>query len=195
MTHPYPREFPAVLLPGELLALAGDHERQAMGHYRRLAFRFLPFGRGISRLMATLGIECERRLAEIHRVARELEPPASRVAPPRGPAWPAGAEAESGKVAGLIAGRGQALAALKLAEARAEHTVRVATHLEEINATPFLQALLLGMLAQKQAERHILAELVAAYDGADAEDARLAARDWPRGWLAGARRLPAPSSG
>ncbi|MBB3229903.1 hypothetical protein [Halomonas stenophila] len=193
MSRPDPHEFPAALLPGELLALAGDHERQEMGHYRRLAFRFLPFGRGISRLMATLGIECERRLVDIHGSVGELDPPPSRVAPPTGHAWQAGAE--SGKASGLIAGRGQALAALKLAEARAEHAVRVAAHLQEINATPFLQTLLLGMLAQKQAERHILAELVAAYDGEDAEDARLAGRDWPRGWLAGARRLPGLSSG
>ncbi|MDN3555095.1 hypothetical protein [Halomonas maura] len=189
MSPPHPREFPAVLLPGELLALAGDHECQEMGHYRCLAFRFLPFGRGISRLMATLGIECERRLTEILRSARELAPPASRAVPPTAPGRQAAA------ASGLIAGRGQALRALKLAEARAEHAVRVATHLEEVNATPFLQPLLLGMLAQKQAERHILAELVVAYDGEHAEDARLAAHDWPRGWLAGARRLPGLSSG
>lgn len=193
MSSPHPPELPAVLLPGELLTLAGDHECQEMGHYRHLAFRFLPFGRGISRLMATLGIECERRLAEILRVVCELDPPTSPVTSPAGAAWPAGTQ--GGPATSLIARRGQALATLKRAEARAEHAVRVANHLHEINATPFLQPLLLGMLAQKQAERHILAELVAAYDGEDAEDARLASSAWPRGWLAGARRLPGQPSG
>ncbi|RTR05058.1 hypothetical protein [Halomonas nitroreducens] len=193
MSHPHSPALPAALLPDELLALASDQERQEMGHYRRLAFGFLPFGRGISRLMATLGIECERRLGDIHRQARDLAAGASASESSAGP--DRAGRAGSGKTICLITGRGQALAVLKHAEAWAEYAVRVAMHLQEVNATPCLQPLLLGLLAQKQAERHILAELVTAYDGQEAEDARLASRDWPRGWLAGARRLPGQPSG
>lgn len=187
MSPPYPPDIPSALLPRELLVLAVDNEQQEMRHYRRLAFRFLPFGRGISRLLATLSIECERRLAELLLAGRELGLSPSSVDAPSAVAEQVASL--GGKAAGLIGGRGQALAALQHIEARAEHAVRVALHLAEINATPALQPLLLGVVAQKQAERHILGELLEAYDDEATLDARLASRSWPRGWLAGARRL------
>ncbi|MBE0489785.1 MAG: hypothetical protein IBX53_11970 [Halomonas sp.] len=62
------------LLPEELLALAGDHEHAELERYRDLAFRFLAFNSATSRLMATLGIECERRLSGLARAARRLGP-------------------------------------------------------------------------------------------------------------------------
>lgn len=183
MSRPDRPDMATALLPQELLALAIDHEREEMHRYRHLAFLFLPFGRGISPLMATLGIECEERLTEMHRVAREngLSLPcvdSSGRAPPA-----------SGESFDLINNRGQALATLRRTEVRAEHAVRVAEHLQKINVTPALQSLLPGQMAQKQAECHILRELIAAYDGEFTEDTRLASHPWPRGWLAGARQL------
>lgn len=177
MSHP----APTALLPQELLALAIDHERQELQRYRKLAFRFLTFGRGISSLMATLGIECEARLAELQQTAREIAPSPM----PDPPAADTTAIADDG----LIADRWQALRTLKRAMIRAEHAARVFMHCQESNLSPALQSLLQGMAIQKRAECHILQELIAAHDVEIAPDTPLASHSWPRGWLAGARHL------
>ncbi|XKE46594.1 hypothetical protein LG302_05490 [Halomonas organivorans] len=171
------------LLPQELLTLALDHERQEMHRYRRLAFLFLTFGRGISPLMAVLGVESEKRLAELHRVACDLDPVPATLEPP------VSTSPAPGEMLHLIHHRGQAVAMLKRAEAQAEHALRVTEHLQRCNVIPALASLLPGQLAQKQAERHILQELIAAYDGEFSRDGQLASRPWPRGWLSCARRL------
>ncbi len=163
--------------------MATDHERQEMHRYRHLAFLFLTFGGGVSRLMTVLGIECETRLAELQGVAREIGLSSSCVE------LSCGSPPASGESLNLINDRGQALATLRKAKARAEHAVRVAEHLQKRNATPALESLLTGAVAQKQAEQHILQEVIDAYDGECAEDAHLASRPWPRGWLTGAKQL------
>ncbi len=180
LDRPY---LPTALVPKDLMDFAIDHEREEMHRYRHLAFVFLTFGRGISRLMAVLGIECERRLGELNRVACEvgLSPPCAEL--------PCGTPPASGDSLKLINDRGQALATLRKAEARAEHAVRVAEHLHKVNATPAVQSLLAGVVTQKQAERHILQELIETYDMEFAADAQLASCPWPRGWLAGAKQL------
>ncbi|MDI5889491.1 hypothetical protein [Halomonas rhizosphaerae] len=177
------------LAPEELMGLAIDHEREEMHRYRYLAFVFLTFGRGISRLMAVLGIECERRLGELNRVACEvgLSPTCVEL--------PCGTPPASGDSLHLINDRSHALATLRKAEARAEHAVRVAEHLHKVNATPAVQSLLAGVVGQKQSERHILQELIESYDMEFATDAQLASCPWPRGWLAGAKQLHFSASG
>ncbi|MFG6178248.1 hypothetical protein ACGTN6_13455 [Halomonas sp. THAF12] len=172
---------PTALLPQDLLALAIDHERQELQRYRKLAFRFLTFGWGISTLMAALGIECEARLAELQQKAQEITPSPTP--------YPPAADTTAVANDGLIADRWQALRTLKRAMVRAEHAARIFMHCQESNLSPALQSLLQGMAIQKQAECHILRELIAAHDGEVAPDAQLASHPWPRGWLAGARHL------
>lgn len=70
--HTIPTSATPRLLPEELLGLACDHERDELERYRGLAFRFLAFSSATSRLMATLGIECEMRLSGLARAARRL---------------------------------------------------------------------------------------------------------------------------
>lgn len=55
------------------LVLAHDHERHEMERYRGLALGFLPTRLEVSRLMASLGIKCEIRLASLSLVARHLD--------------------------------------------------------------------------------------------------------------------------
>ena len=57
----------------EQLVLAHDHEHREMLRYRGLALSFLPTRPHVSRLMAALGIECERRLATLEELACHLE--------------------------------------------------------------------------------------------------------------------------
>ncbi|TFH87369.1 hypothetical protein EQG41_08200 [Billgrantia azerbaijanica] len=62
-----------MLLPQEQLDLISHHERQELQRYRRLALSLLPTAPHISRLMATLGTECELRLETLRTVASELD--------------------------------------------------------------------------------------------------------------------------
>lgn len=55
------------------LSLTYDHESREMERYRGLALSFLPTRPHVSRLMATLGIECEQRLDALERLAERLE--------------------------------------------------------------------------------------------------------------------------
>lgn len=62
-----------LLLPQEQLTLANAHETDELQRYRRLTFSFLPNAPQASRLMATLGLQCESRLETLHKVAKQLE--------------------------------------------------------------------------------------------------------------------------
>ncbi|MFG6157491.1 hypothetical protein ACGTNG_01660 [Halomonas sp. 1390] len=64
-THPSPADQP--------LSLTYDHESHEMERYRGLALSFLPTRPEVSRLMATLGIECERRLGALETLAEQLQ--------------------------------------------------------------------------------------------------------------------------
>ncbi|EPC00368.1 hypothetical protein L861_13930 [Litchfieldella anticariensis FP35 = DSM 16096] len=57
----------------ELLALASDHEHREMNCNRHMAFCFLPFGLGISHLMAALGAVCEQHFNEFKLFAQRLD--------------------------------------------------------------------------------------------------------------------------
>jgi hypothetical protein len=140
------------LLPEKLFQLANDHERQQMNQYRRLAFRFLTFGQGVSRLMAILGIECEQRLDRQRQAARRL-------------AWldtHAGHEAHQGmpsSISGqglLITNRDLAIEALAEAIARAEDSRRFSECLRDGNAISELHPMLASFVEQKRAEYRIL---------------------------------------
>jgi hypothetical protein len=62
-----------LLLPYEQLTLANAHEAAELQRYRRLTLSFLPKAPQTSRLMATLGLQCEKRLDTLRQVARRLE--------------------------------------------------------------------------------------------------------------------------
>ncbi|WP_108445682.1 hypothetical protein [Halomonas denitrificans] len=55
------------------LSLTYDHESREMERYRGLALSFLPTRPHVSRLMATLGIECEQRLSALEALAERLQ--------------------------------------------------------------------------------------------------------------------------
>lgn len=62
-----------LLLPQEQLTLANAHETAELQRYRRLTLSFLPRAPQTSRLMATLGLQSEKRLATLRQVAHKLE--------------------------------------------------------------------------------------------------------------------------
>ncbi|MGQ4877126.1 hypothetical protein ACOJCM_00965 [Billgrantia sp. LNSP4103-1] len=72
-----------LLLPQEQLTLANAHEAAELQRYRRLTLSFLPKAPHTSRLMATLGLQSEKRLATINEVARQLDLEACVAASPR----------------------------------------------------------------------------------------------------------------
>ncbi|MCC5883995.1 MAG: hypothetical protein JJU25_15345 [Halomonas sp.] len=62
-----------LLLPYEQLTLANAHEAAELQRYRRLTLSFLPVAPQTSRLMATLGLQCEKRLDTLRQTAALLE--------------------------------------------------------------------------------------------------------------------------
>lgn len=62
-----------MLLPQEQITLVSHHEQQELQRYRRLALSLLPTAPHVSRLMATLGTQCEARLDTLREVARQLD--------------------------------------------------------------------------------------------------------------------------
>ncbi|UYG05652.1 hypothetical protein OCT51_09935 [Halomonas sp. LR3S48] len=62
-----------LLLPHEQLTLANAHEAAELQRYRRLALSFLPHAPQTSHLMATLGLQSEKRLDMLRQAARCLE--------------------------------------------------------------------------------------------------------------------------
>ncbi|WP_416139627.1 hypothetical protein ACM26W_04295 [Halomonas sp. HK25] len=140
------------LLPEELLALAGDHERTELERYRDLAFRFLAFSSAASRLMAALGIECEMRLSGLLRAARRLgleEPRAGGAIQPAAPAVTA---------PGLISSLAMARGALSKAMTDAAASQRLYVRLGELGAGCSLGHEFVAIARQKQAELAILRE-------------------------------------
>ncbi|WP_104203586.1 hypothetical protein [Billgrantia saliphila] len=61
------------LLPQEQLTLVHSHETGELQRYRRLTLGFLPLMPQVSRLMASLGLQCESRLASLRQVAARME--------------------------------------------------------------------------------------------------------------------------
>ncbi|GGX89564.1 hypothetical protein GCM10007160_16160 [Litchfieldella qijiaojingensis] len=143
-----------ILMPEELLVLADTHETHEMHHYRRLAFSFLPFDVGISKLMAALGVECERRLDTQREVTQELGLSDLITTGEAGNA----ARSPFGKHYFFIVNRAMAMAMLTQVIASADYSLRFHEHLQSANAMPELDPMLKGFVKQKQAECRILQE-------------------------------------
>ena len=148
-----------VLVLDELLTLADAHERAELDRYRRLAFNFLTFNTATSRLMASLGIQCERRVEELNRLAKRLG---------IDPASAGGAKQRHGHRAHsthrfFIDGQAAALDELQQAIAGADYSLRFYEHLQEASAIPALYPALSAMIRQKRAEHAVLQEYLACY--------------------------------
>ncbi|WP_163558617.1 hypothetical protein [Halomonas sp. NO4] len=142
-----------VLAPDELLTLAATHERAELARYRRLAFGFLTYDTALSRLMASLGIECERRLqalreaAERHGVAQVVGEHTERYRP-----W------QHHLPLGLVTHHAMALDSLHQALADADYSQRFYAQLRTASAVPALDSLLAKILRQKGSEHAVLQE-------------------------------------
>lgn len=143
-----------ILMPEELLALANTHENQEMHHYRRLAFSFLPYDLGISKLMAALGIECERRLDTQLQVSQELGLADILTASETGQTT----RSPFAKHYFFIVNREMAMAMLAQVIASADYSLRFHEHLQNANTMPELGPMLKGFVKQKQTECRILQE-------------------------------------
>ncbi|TFH88613.1 hypothetical protein EQG41_01910 [Billgrantia azerbaijanica] len=157
---PTPITTPArlVLSLDELLALADAHERAEQARYRRLAFGFLTFDTTTSRLMASLGIECERRLQDLRRIATEhATTPACRDAARHRPV-------ERRAIIGFVGDHGMALDTLRQALADADYSQRFYAQLRTASAVPELHARLTAIIDQKRSELAVLQEHLASRD-------------------------------
>ncbi|MCG6659304.1 hypothetical protein HOP52_16215 [Halomonas campisalis] len=148
------------LLPQEQLTLASYHELAEMHRYRRTALCFLPTARHVSRLMATLGMECEQRLERLRSVAEQLELSACVAADRR---LPPPSTSETAKHFFIV---DDAMAALRLDQTldAACHSRRFYDRLLETNATSELHRILQAFARQKQAECQVLAEFRAQWN-------------------------------
>ncbi|MGJ7460391.1 hypothetical protein ACR80S_04630 [Halomonas sp. MA07-2] len=144
------------LLPEELLALAGDHEHAELERYRDLAFRFLAFSSATSRLMATLGIECEMRLSGLARAARRLSLNLGLDTPLANAA--ARLAAPAATAPGLIGSLAMARGALSQAMTDAAASQRLYVRLGELGAGCSLGHEFVAIARHKQAELAILRE-------------------------------------
>ncbi|MCE8033397.1 MAG: hypothetical protein LPK20_11875 [Halomonas sp.] len=143
------------LVLDELLTLAEAHERAEVARYRRLAFSFLPFDTAVSRLMASLGIQCEMRVEELRRLSRQLglsephaiQPSQATVPPPF-----------------FINTPFLAFETLTQAVNDAETSLRFYKHLREASTVPALYPALTSVIKQKQAEQAVLEGFLASRD-------------------------------
>lgn len=136
----------------EVMMLASEHEAQEMHRYRRFAFAFLTFHSGISRLMAVMGMECERRLEKLASIAPQKTC--------QGLGW--GGERWRAASPGnaihhsCILDRDMALEARRHILAYAEYSLRFYEHMLAANTTPDLERLLAGMASEKLSESRFL---------------------------------------
>lgn len=135
-----------VLVLDELLTLAERHEKAELSRYRQLAFSFLTFDTSVSRLMASLGIQCEMRIEELQRVSRQLgltDLPTSGDKPVLAQPY-------------FICSPEMASDVLAQSVSDAEHSLRFHQHLREASAIPALYPALSVIIKQKQAEHAVL---------------------------------------
>lgn len=141
------------LVLDELLTLAEAHERAEVTRYRRLAFSFLPFDTAVSRLMASLGIQCEMRVEELRRLSRQLgrsEPEATQSPKPSMPP------------PFFIDTPSLALETLSQAVSDAEYSLNFHKHLREASTVAALYPALTAVIKQKQAEHVVLQGFLAS---------------------------------
>lgn len=141
------------LVLDELLTLAEAHERAEVTRYRRLAFSFLPFDTAVSRLMASLGIQCEMRVEELRRLAQQM----GRTEPETTHSQPANLPMPFFIDTPLLA-----LETLHQAVSDAEYSFHFHKHLREASTVPALYPALTAVIKQKQAEHVVLKGFLAS---------------------------------
>ncbi|WP_162623038.1 hypothetical protein [Billgrantia lactosivorans] len=145
------------LVLDELLTLAEAHERAEVARYRRLAFSFLPYDTAVSRLMASLGIQCEMRVEELQRVSRQLNlsesssPQAQLNANP-GPPF-------------FVNSPVMAFDVLTQAVTDAGYSLHFHEHLRDASTVPALYPALTAVIKQKRAEYAVLEGFLASRSG------------------------------
>jgi hypothetical protein len=139
------------LVLDELLTLAEAHERAEVTRYRRLAFSFLPFDTAISRLMASLGIQCEMRVEELRRLCRQTGLPESTPGP-----------ATTSPPPFFINSHPLALETLAQTVKDAEYSLHFHKHLREASTVPALYPALSAIIKQKHAEHMVLEGFLAS---------------------------------
>ncbi|EPC01185.1 hypothetical protein L861_11460 [Litchfieldella anticariensis FP35 = DSM 16096] len=142
------------LLPQEQLVLASHLEIRALQRYRRLASHLRPRHPGISRLMATLGLECANHLVSLREAAERLGLGAcidgEKDAPTRmSRRWRPTSDDDPAENV------------VQEALEAAIDSRRLAHRLLETNATPELEVSLLAFDKHKQAECRLLEECLA----------------------------------
>ncbi|RDB42932.1 hypothetical protein DU490_10435 [Halomonas sp. DQ26W] len=135
-----------VLVLDELLTLAETHEKAELARYRQLAFSFLTFDTAVSRLMASLGIQCETRIKVLQRVCRQFgltDLPTSGVQPDAAKLY-------------FICSSDMANDILGQAVTDADYSLRFHRHLRDASAIPALYPALTVIIKQKLAEHTVL---------------------------------------
>ncbi|MGQ4878708.1 hypothetical protein ACOJCM_09065 [Billgrantia sp. LNSP4103-1] len=140
------------LVLDELLTLAEAHERAEVTRYRRLAFSFLPFDTAVSRLMASLGIQCEMRVEELRRLSQQLGRSESANQPLR----------NALHSPFFIDTPLLALDTLQQAVNDAEYSLHFHKHLREASSAQALYPALTAIIKQKQAEHVVLKGFLAS---------------------------------
>ncbi|AMC99692.1 hypothetical protein [Halomonas chromatireducens] len=139
-----------VLVLDELLTLAEAHEKAELSRYRQLAFSFLTFDTSVSRLMASLGIQCEMRIEELQRVSRQLGLSDGLTELPTRGEQPSAAQPY------FICSPDMASDVLEQAIIDAKYSLRFHQHLREATAIPALYPAMSVIIKQKQAEHAVL---------------------------------------
>lgn len=142
-----------LLLPYEQLTLAWAHETGELQRYRRLTLSFLPHAPQTSRLMATLGLQCENRLETLRQSAEQLELEACvKAAPTDNPSY-------------HLTHRNFFVVDNAMANQMIEQAVRSAVESKQFfewllntNATPELHQPLVNFAREKKGECHVLLE-------------------------------------
>lgn len=147
-----------VLVMDELLTLAEAHERDELARYRMLAFSFLTHDTRVSRLMASLGIQCEMRLETLDWLAQELG------LPPRKPQHHGNTERLTGQHV-FIGDQHMAIEELNQAIDRAAYSLHFYENLMDASAMPALMPVLTAIIKQKRTEHAVLLEYRASYKG------------------------------
>lgn len=149
------RDYPT----DEQLTFAHDLERREMQRYRGLALSFLPTRPHISRLMAALGIECERRLIALENLAERLH---LRDCLPGGrPCWPQWRFrlSQAQPLYRFITDEAMACHTLAYALAAAEHSRQISELLAESCHTADVETLVGDFIEQKRNECRLLEEV------------------------------------
>lgn len=161
-TPPLPSTCQNLWRVDQLLALASTHEVAELSRYRRLAFSFLTFNTGISRLLAGLGIECEKRLKRLTHTAQRMELPYPLSSSDH---YYAKLREKDADPQYFIGSEGMAIEALTQALVDAEMSRCFYEHLREASDASPLHSLLDSIFRQKQAELDVLSERLTNGDG------------------------------